>query len=379
MNRNEITPAMLESLTPAVLAAMSPEDLEIHILATYQPLVAPAVALRVRYTDVVRRAAMQYRHGAEMATIDPRYTEYVAVSLDVLKSVECAWFDMWPVDVNFDLSVVVGINRNGYSWLPTPTPTPAMIAKCVPAVISAMLSAPVIPTPTMYATLVAGVANRYAPEVLATTSYATVEDWVAGEKITNHPGTTWVVRTVGTSVDVGTVVVYVDDRGSVLTVRASMVDVAEMVRYYAGGMVDDLGATLDTCHTAYDVVVAVCNHLVTTGCNPFDIDGEMVGLVMHTGDYDSCLTNGDLDAYANMWYTSLPADDDAIGDYYTVEIRNPVYIETTPTGFNTNTDDDDATDCCRGCGFPITPDNSWEHDDNWYCAVCHMDMVARGE
>ena len=316
MNRNEITPAMLEALTPAVLAAMSPENLEIYILATYQPLVAPAVALRVRYTDVLRRAAMQYRNGAEMATVDARYVDYVDVSLGVLKSVECAWFDMWPVDVDVNTGAVVDINRTGFRWASNPpTPTP---------------NQPTTPATTMVATLVAGVANRYAPEVLTSTSYATVADWVSGEKISNHPGTIWVVRTVGT-VEFYAHVVYVDGRGDVLTMHVSMVDVAEMTRYYAGGMAGDLGATLDTCHTAYDVVAAVCNHLVATGCTPFDIDGEMLGLVMYTGDYHSPLLPTDLETYASMWYKSLPADDDATGDYYTVDMRNPVYIETTTT------------------------------------------------
>lgn len=317
MNRNEITPAMLEALTPAVLVAMSPEDLEVHILATYThtAIITPAVALRVRYTDVVRRAAMQYRHGAEMATIDPRYTDYVAVSLEVLKSVECAWFNMWPVDVDVNTGAVADINRTGFRWASNPpTPTPKQ---------------PTPPAITMVATLVAGVANRYAPEVLMSTSYATIADWVAGEKVSNHPGTTWVVRTVALSVDVGTHVVYVDGWGDVATLPASVVDASEMVRYYAGGMAGDLGATLDACHTAYDVVAAVCNHLVATGCNPFDIDGEMLGVVMYTGDYHTSLTNKDLESYASMWYTSETTDE--TGDYYTVEMRNPVYIETTTT------------------------------------------------
>ena len=220
------------------------------------------------------------------------------------------------------------------------TPTPAAVARCAPAILTAMLSEPITPTPTMYATLVAGRVDYCYPEVLTTTSYATVADWVAGEAVRNHPGTIWVVRTVALSVDVGTHVVYVDGRGGVLTMHASTVDVAEMVRYYAGGMVGDLGATLDTCHTAYDVVAAVCDYLVSTGNDPFDIDGEFVALMMYTGDYHSPLTNQDMETYTNMWYKSLPAD------------------------------------CCRGCGFPITPDNSWQHDDDWYCAVCHMDMVG---
>lgn len=225
----------------------------------------------------------------------------------------------------------------------TPTPTPTAVARCAPAILTAMLLQPVAPTPTMYATLVAGRANYCYPEVLTSTSYANVEDWVAGEAVRNHPNTTWVVRTVALSVDVGTHVVYVDGRGDVLTIHASTVNVAELMRYYAAGMAGDLGSTLETCYTAYDVVAAVCNHLVATGNDPFDIDGEMVAMMTDTGDYDSPLTPKDKETYANMWYKSLPAD------------------------------------CCRGCGFPITSNNSWQHDDDWYCAVCHMDMIARGE
>jgi hypothetical protein len=353
MNRNEITPAMLEALTPAVLAAMSPEDLEVHILATYQPLVTPAVALRVRYTDVARRAAMQYRHGAEMVTIDTRYSDYVDVSLDVLKSVECAWFDMWPVDVDVNIDAVVDINRTGFRWASNPpTPTPKQ---------------PTPPATTMYATLVAGVANRYAPEVLMSTSYATMQDWVAGEKLCNHPGTTWVVRTVALSVEVGTHVVYVDG-GDVLTKHSSMVDVAEMMRYYAGGMAGDLGATLDTCHTAYDVVATVCNHLVGTGCSPFDIDGEMLGVVMYTGDYHTPLTNNDLEAYANMWYTSLETIDTCRGCGYTVDVADAVLI-----------DDEvwcemcyaDTVATCRGCGCEMEEDYAHHHNGEVWCEMCY--------
>jgi hypothetical protein len=270
----------------------------------------------------------------------------------------------------------------------TTPPNPADVARCAPAILTAMLSQPVAPTPTMYVTLVAGRESYCYPDVLTTTSYATIEDWVTGESVRNHPNTTWIIRIINTSVEVGTYVVYVDGRGDVLTMHASTVNVVEMVRYYAGGMAGDLGATLDTCHTAYDVVSAVCNHLVATGNDPFYIDGEMVALMMYTGDYHSPLTNQDMGAYAELWYKSYDA---AMAEMVAAVCNRLVATgwwgvysmgaSVVAGGLSMAYDEieyyfehwynDEGhklnTDWCRGCGCEIT-------GDGVRCGVCGRDV-----
>ena len=294
MNRKTTppNPAAVSTLTPSDLLRMSDYDYDAARTAARTGNVAPVVLNRIEYAAVARLefSISQYTHLLRYRNVAGRVARYMNAAFD-------AWVSMWTID---DVVVYEDIT-------PTPTPTPADVARCAPAILTAMLSQPVTPTPTMYATLVSGRVSYCYPEVLTTTSYATVEDWVAGEGVRNHPDTTWVIRIIKTSVDVGTYVAYVDGRGDVLTMHASTVNVAEMVRYYAGGMVDDLGSTLDTCYTAYDVVAAVCNRLVATGNEAFYIDGEMVAMMMYTGDYHTPLTNQDIGAYAELWYKSYDA------------------------------------------------------------------------
>jgi len=125
MNRNEITPTILEIITPADLIVMTPEKLEAIILATYRydNAITPMVSQRVRYTEVVQRMATNYRHSVIAMTDDTRYSDYVVVSLDALKLVESVWFNLWSVATDFNMDIVINTNR-GVVATPTPTPTP---------------------------------------------------------------------------------------------------------------------------------------------------------------------------------------------------------------------------------------------------------------